>query len=84
MQKPSNVCQKKTDGRRERQREGGRNEEGRKLRKLKINPSVPLTLTQTHTHMHTHQMDVTRGQTTSRYDRPRTSPEPWRVPLWRV
>ena len=41
MQKPSNFCQKKTDGRRERQREGGRNEEGKKLRKLKTNPSVP-------------------------------------------
>ena len=53
MQKPSNFCQKKTDGRRERQRKGGRNEEGRKLRKLKTNPSVPLTLTQTHTHAHT-------------------------------
>lgn len=41
MQKPSNFCQKKTDGRRERQREGERNEEGKKLRKLKTNPSVP-------------------------------------------
>lgn len=86
---------RKTDGRRERQGEGGKNKEGMKLRKLKTNHSVPLTLTQTHADMHTHQRAHThththtsegcnKGLTTSTYDRPRTSPEPWRVPLWRA
>lgn len=54
---------RKTDGRKERQRERGRNEEGRKLRKLKTNPSVPLTLTQTHADMHTHQRAHTHTHT---------------------